>query len=139
MLRISYQLLETELAHFDIEDIGVDTTEKDTIVDFRPSIHDGFSKNENFIEFTINSKVFLKNEVCSITTFSRFRTESNMNFLDNLKNKEVIDFIARLGMISNSHLMGMFRVKSYGTNFSDFCIPIRDMSEITELLNREIK
>ena len=138
MLKISYQLLETELVHFEIEDLGVNTTEKDNIVDFRPSINGGHLKNENFIEFTINCKIFLENEMCSITTTSRFRTESNMDFVENIKNDEVIGIIARLGLISNSHLMGMFRVKSYGTNFNDYCIPIREIHEIDALIRKGI-
>lgn len=139
MLQVSYQLLETELIHFEIEDLEVISSEKDNIVDFRPKINGGFSKNENFIEFTINCKVFIKNEVCSITTFSRFRTETNLDLIDNIKNTEIVDLIARLGFISNSHLMGMFRIKSLGTKFSEYCIPIREIHEIAKMLDSEIK
>lgn len=134
MLKVSYEFIETELIDFNIQDLGVNTSEEDNIVDFRPSINEGFSENEIFIEYTINCKVFIKNEVCSITTLSRFRTESNMNFVDNMKNKDVIDIVAQLGLISNSHLMGMFRIKSYGTNFNSYCIPIRGIHEISEML-----
>lgn len=137
MLKVSYQLLETELINFTIEDLNVTTTEKDNIVDFRPIISGGYSNNENFIEFTINNKVFVKNEMCSITTVSRYRTETNIVMLDNLKNPEIIDLIARLGYLSNAHLMGMFRIKSYGTKFSEYCIPVREIHEISEMLRSE--
>jgi len=133
----SYSLLKVELIHFDIEDSGVIYKDKDSITDIRPRIRDGKSDNEFIIDYTINCKVFQNNEICSITTLSRFKTIASLDLLDNLKNKDIVDFIARLGFISNAHLMGMFRVKTDGTSYSEFCIPVRDMQEIYSILFEE--
>jgi hypothetical protein len=133
----SYSLLKVELVHFNIEDSGVIYQDKDSITDLRPNISAGVLKNEYIIDYAINCKAFQNNEICSITTSSQFKTQTNLDILDNLNNKDVVDFIARLGFIANSQLMGMFRVKSDGTSYSRFCIPIRDMQELSTVLYSE--
>ncbi len=133
----SYSLLKVELVHFNIEDCGVIYQDKDSITDIRPNISAGILKNEYIIDYAINCKVFQHNEICSITTSSQFKTQTNLDILDNLNNKDVVDFIARLGFIANSQLMGMFRIKSDGTSYSGFCIPIRDMQELSVIFYSE--
>jgi hypothetical protein len=130
----SYSLLKVELVHFDIESGDIIYNDKDCITDIRPRIRDGKSDNEFIIDYTINCKAFQENEICSTTSLSRFRTITSLDLLDNLRNKDVVDFIGRLGFIANAHLMGMFRVKTDGTSYSGFCIPVRDMQEISSIL-----
>ena len=133
----SYGLLKVELVHFDIESGDVIYNDKDSITDIRPRIRGSEPDKEFIIDYTINCKAFQENEICSITTLSRFKTITSLDILENLNNKDVVDFIARLGFIANAHLMGMFRVKTDGTSYSGFCIPIRDMQEISSILYDE--
>ncbi len=141
-MEIQLQLLEVELLDFSIsKEKYSEEKELTSLVDHRPTILHGHSLNQNFIEFTINVKIYKNGKVCSTTIFSRFSlffNNLNFNMLENIKNKDVIDILANLGVIANSHLMGIFRIKSIGTDFDEYIIPVRAHTEMYNLLSNNM-
>ncbi|MEC5167524.1 hypothetical protein RCH18_003286 [Flavobacterium sp. PL11] len=133
-MQVQLQLLEVELINFTIEkELYEKERELTSLVDHRPIISAGHSINQNFIEFTINVQICKNGKVCSITTFSRFVVffeNENFNMLENIKDENVADILANLGVIANAHLMGVFRIKSSETEFDEYIIPVRSHSEM---------
>ena len=80
---IQLQLLEVELIDFFIENEKYEKNlELTSVNDHRPIVSQGHSRNQNFIEFTINVKSYKEGKICSITSTSRFTTfysDSNYN------------------------------------------------------------
>ena len=136
-MQVQLQLLEVELIDFIIErELYEKDCESTSLVDHRPIISPGHSINQNFIEFTINVKIFKNSKVCSITTFSRFVVffeDKNFNMLENIKDENVADILANLGVIANAHLMGIFRIESSKTEFDEYIIPVRSNTEMKSM------
>ena len=136
-MQVQLQLLEVELISFTIEkELYEKECELTSLVDHRPIISAGHSINQNFIEFTINVKICKNGKVCSITTFSRFVVffeDKNFNMLENIKDENVADILANLGVIANAHLMGIFRIKSSETDFDEYIIPVRSHTEMKSM------
>ena len=136
-MQVQLQLLEVELIDFIIErELYEKDCESTRLVDHRPIISPGHSINQNFSEFTINVKIFKNSKVCSITTFSRFVVffeDKNFNMLENIKDENVADILANLGVIANAHLMGIFRIESSKTEFDEYIIPVRSHTEMKSM------
>jgi len=136
-MQVQLQLLEVELVSFTIEKKQYQKElELTSLVDHRPIISGGHSINQNFIEFTINVEIFKNGNTCSITTFSRFVLffeDKNFNMLENIKDENVADLLANIGVITNAHLMGIFRIKSSETDFDEYIIPLRSHSEMKSM------
>lgn len=135
-MKFTLSLLDLDLAHFLIEDSNHSIKEDSTnLNDFRPVILGGNFKNQYFIEFTINTKIFKQAKVCSITTFSRFEIlTENFDLIENIKDENVINLLSQLGLISNSHLMGMLKLKSEKTIFSEYNIPVTSIYELESMI-----
>ena len=136
-MQVQLQLLEVELISFTIEKKQYEKErELTSLVDHRPVISGGHSINQNFIEFTINVEICKNGNICSITTFSRFVVffeDKNFNMLENIKDENVADILANLGVIANAHLMGVFRIKSSKTDFDEYIIPVRSHTEMKSM------
>lgn len=79
---------------------------------------------------SINTKAFLGKEICSITTYSRFEISSpSTNLAGIVTSEDVLHIVSQLMVMASSHLMGMFRVKTEGTKFSEVAIPCRSAQE----------
>ena len=141
MIRLHLGLLEVELIDFSIEKANYPKEDElKSLNDHRPIIYPGHSKNQNFVEFTINTKVFKNGNICSITTFSRFVTSFEGNDFDLIKNKgsqDAIGILAEMGVMASSHLMGAFRIKTDKTVFSDHVIPPRSKSEFMNMFSEQ--
>jgi hypothetical protein len=54
--------------------------------------------------------------------------------IEKIKDDNVINLLSKLGLISNSHLMGMLKLKSKKTIFYDYNIPITSIYELEKLI-----
>ena len=53
--------------------------------------------------------------------------------LKNIKDENIADISTNLGVISNAHLMGIFRTKSSETDFDEYIIPVRSHTEMKSI------